>query len=105
LITSDISRSAAESFAMAMDVLPNVKIAGTNTLGILSGMLGKTIGDFYTTLSHQRLLNPDNEFFEVTGIDPDIQMEIFPPGNTFNGHMSAVRKLETIILNEHNRAK
>ena len=33
VLTTDISRSAAESFAMQMKSLPNVKLVGTNTLG------------------------------------------------------------------------
>ncbi|MGO8056525.1 S41 family peptidase, partial [Rhizobium leguminosarum] len=31
LLMTDISRSAAEGFAMAMKALPNAKLAGTNT--------------------------------------------------------------------------
>ena len=61
ILMTDISRSAAENFAMMMDVLPNVKLAGKNTLGILSGMLGKSIGDFYMTYSNQRLVNEDGK--------------------------------------------
>ncbi|MEM1406998.1 MAG: S41 family peptidase, partial [Bacteroidota bacterium] len=41
VLMTDISRSAAESFAMMMSVLPSVKLVGTPTLGTLSGMLGK----------------------------------------------------------------
>lgn len=66
VLMSDISRSAAESFAMQMKVLPNVKLAGTPTMGILSSMLGKSIGNFYSTSSHQRLLSPDGKYYEVS---------------------------------------
>ena len=97
VLMTDISRSAAESFAMMMDVLPNVKLVGTNTLGILSGMLGKSIGDFYTTYSNQRLVNPDGEYFEVTGVIPDIEIKVFPENDVLNGHLYAVREIISLV--------
>ncbi|MEM9673200.1 MAG: S41 family peptidase [Bacteroidota bacterium] len=97
LLTTDISRSAAESFAMMMKALPNVKLVGMNTLGILSGMLGKSIGEFYFTSSNQRLLSPDNEIYEVSGVKPDIELEVFTKENVFEGHKDAVREVMDII--------
>ena len=100
LLTTDISRSAAEGFAMMMKSLPNVKHAGGNTLGTLSGMLGKSISYFYTTYSNQRLTTPTGEFYEVTGVIPDIDLEVFPPENVLSGHLEAVKSLATLINEE-----
>jgi carboxyl-terminal processing protease len=97
VLTTDISRSAAESFAMMMDALPNVTLVGTNTLGILSGMLGKSIGDYYTTFSNQRLVTKEGNFYEGYGIEPDIKIEVFPKDNIFNGHRSAIDGVIEII--------
>lgn len=97
LVTTDISRSAAEGFAMAMKALPNVKLAGTATLGILSGMLGKSIGEFYSTCSNQRLLAPDNQYYEVKGVEPDIKMKVFYRENILKSHMNAIRELKSLI--------
>ena len=97
VLMTDISRSAAEGFAMMMNALPNVKLVGTNTLGTLSGMLGKSIGNFYTTYSNQRLVDKDNQFYEVSGVEPDIRLEVFPRENIFNGHRDAVDQLIGII--------
>lgn len=97
LLMTDITRSAGESFAMMMDALPNVKLVGTNTLGTLSGMLGKSIGDFYTTSSNQRLISVDNKFYEVTGVEPAINLNVFPREHIFNGHKNAVREIIKII--------
>jgi carboxyl-terminal processing protease len=97
LLMTDISRSAAESFAMMMNALPNVQLIGTNTLGILSGMLGKSIGPFYSTSSNQRLLTPDGTFYEVSGVEPDIKLIVFPGENVFDGHKQAIRELIAII--------
>lgn len=97
LLTTDISRSAAESFAMMMKALPNVTHVGTPTLGTLSGMLGKSISYFYTTYSNQRLITQQGAYFEVTGVIPDIQIEVFPEGNPLDGHLNAVKQVLTLI--------
>lgn len=97
VLMTDISRSAAESFAMMMGSLPNVKLVGTRTLGTLSGMLGKSIGEYYTTCSNQRLLLPDGTHYEGLGVGPDIGLELFSRERVFDGHMEAVRKVCEII--------
>ena len=97
VLMSDITRSAAEGFAMLMKALPNVTLVGTNTMGILSGMLGKSIGDFYFTLSNQKFLNPSGKCFEVSGVQPDIPITLFSKKNIFEGHMKAVQQIVEII--------
>ena len=97
ILMTDISRSAAEGFAMTMKVNPSVKLVGTNTLGILSGMLGKSIGNFYSTASNQRLITPNGIYYEVSGVEPDIKMPVFNTDNILNAHKEAVRKLVGII--------
>jgi len=86
---------------MQMKAIPNVKLVGTNTLGILSGMLGKSIGDFYSTFSNQRYLSPQGNFYEVTGVEPDIEIEVFKQENIFQSHMEAVREIVDIIEKSH----
>jgi carboxyl-terminal processing protease len=97
LLTTDISRSAAESFAVQMKALPNVTIVGTNTLGILSSMLNKSIGEFILTISNENYITPDGKTYEVSGVDPDIRLDIFTKQNMFNGHRDAVRKVIALI--------
>lgn len=97
LLMTDISRSAAEGFAMTMKANTNVKLVGTNTLGILSSMLGKSIGNFYSTSSNQRLILPNGKYYEVTGVEPDIKMTVFSKENVFGGHKNAVRKIIELI--------
>ena len=100
VLTTDISRSAAESFAMQMKALPNVRLAGTNTLGIISDMLGKSIGDYCLTLSNEKYLTPTGDSYEVKGVDVDIKLTVFPKDNMFNGHRDAVRQIIKIIEKE-----
>ena len=97
VLMSDITRSAAEGFAMIMKALPNVTLVGTNTMGILSGMLGKSIGDFYFTSSNQKLLAPSGKCYEVSGVQPDIPMTLFSKENVFEGHKKAVQQIVDII--------
>ncbi len=97
LLMTDITRSAAESFAMMMNSLPNVILVGTNTMGILSGMLGKSIGEYYSTSSNQRFLDSKNKYYEVTGLFPDIRKEVFGKDDIFRSHMNSVKEITEII--------
>ena len=97
ILMTDISRSAAEGFAMTMKANSNVSLVGTSTLGILSSMLGKSIGNFYLTLSNQRLISPNGKYYEVSGVEPDIKMTVFKKDNIFDGHKQAVRKIVKIV--------
>lgn len=97
VLTTDISRSAAETFLMQMKALPHVKIVGTNSLGIISDMLGKTIGGFYLTLSNEKYVTPKGETFEARGVDVDIKINVFPKESIFTGHRDAVKRVIEII--------
>ena len=97
ILMTDISRSQAEGFAMTMKANSNVTLVGTNTLGILSSMLGKSVGNFYCTLSNQRQIVPNGKYYEVSGVEPDIKMTVFTKENIFGGHKEAVRKIVEII--------
>jgi carboxyl-terminal processing protease len=97
VLTTDITRSAAESFVMQMKALPNVKVVGTKTLGIISDMLGKTIGKYYLTVSNEKYVTPKGETYEVKGVDVDIKLTVFPKDNMFNGHRDAVRQVVKMI--------
>jgi len=100
VLTTDISRSAAESFAIQMKSMPHVKLVGTNTLGILSTGLNKSIGDFWLTLSNEKYLTPQGKMYEVSGVDVDIKLEVFKKEDMFNSHRDAVREILEIIENE-----
>jgi carboxyl-terminal processing protease len=97
LLTTDISRSAAESFTLQMKALPNVTTIGTNTLGILSSMLNKSIGEFTLTISNEKYVTPNGKTYEVSGVEPDIHLDVFTEENMFNGHRDAVRKVVELI--------
>lgn len=70
-----------------------MRLVGTHTMGILSSLLGNYIGNFYSTSSNQRLLSATGDYYEVKGVTPDIELEVFPEDNVFGGHKEAVRKI------------
>ncbi|HET6542734.1 MAG TPA: hypothetical protein VFG46_19740 [Chryseolinea sp.] len=88
----DLSRGKVFS-SVILKSLPNVKVIGTNALGIISDMLGKSIGDFYLTLSNEKYLTPTAETYEVKGVDVDIKLTVFPKENIFNDHRDALERL------------
>ncbi len=55
------------------------------------------IGDFYTTYSNQRLIHQDVEFFEVSGVNPDIELKVFRKENILHSHKNALKELIKII--------
>ena len=95
----DLSRGKVFS-SVILKSLPNVKVIGTNALGIISDMLSKSIGDFYLTLSNEKYLTPTAETYEVKGVDVDIKLTVFPKENIFNSHRDAVRQIIKIIEKE-----
>ena len=97
VLISDVTRSAAEIFALQMRAIPSVQLVGDTTLGIQSGMLNKAIGSFNITLSNQRNLSPDHQIFEAVGIPPDISLELLSEQHVMNGHLVAVRDLVKLI--------
>jgi C-terminal processing protease CtpA/Prc len=60
-------------------------------------MPGKSIGDFYLTSSNQRLVTPDNKWYEVSGVEPDLELQVFNKEDIFESHKTAVRKLSNMI--------
>lgn len=100
LLTTDISRSAAESFTLQMQALPNVTTVGTRTLGILSSMLNKSIGQYHLTVSNEKYLTSEGKDFEAKGVDVDIEMEVFTKENMFYGHRDTVKKIVGLIEKE-----
>jgi carboxyl-terminal processing protease len=94
LLTSEITASAAEVFVLMMRSLPHVVHAGERTRGILSGLLPKPLpGGFMVTLSHQTVRDAEGRLFEATGIPPEENLALFPPGREAVGLAEAIREV------------
>lgn len=71
LLTSDITVSAGETFALAMRSLPNVRHVGGRTRGALSDQLSKPLPNGWTlTLPAETYRAPDGRLYEGVGITP-----------------------------------
>jgi carboxyl-terminal processing protease len=80
LLTSNVTVSAAEIFAMAMRALPNVTHAGEPTRGSLSDMLAKRLPNGWgVTLSNEIYLDKDGALWEGKGIAPELPITVFAP--------------------------
>ena len=75
VLTSANTVSAGDCQAMALKSLPNATVMGETTFGIFSEGIPRTLPNgWITTLSTQRLYAPNGEFYEQTGIAPDIEV-------------------------------
>ena len=75
LLLSKNSVSAAETFAIAMDALPNVTSVGTNTYGSLSDTLVRFLPNGWVfSQSNESYESPEGEQYEVTGVPPDVEV-------------------------------
>jgi carboxyl-terminal processing protease len=92
LLTSDVTVSAAEIFAMAMRALPNVTHVGQPTRGSLSDMLTKPLPNGWAvTLSNEVYLDADGKAWEGRGIPPKIPVPVFRGGDHAAAYVQAVR--------------
>jgi carboxyl-terminal processing protease len=87
LLTSPTTGSAAESFTIALRVLPHVTIVGEPTHGILSDTLEKRLPNGWTAwLSNEIYESPDGDCFEGSGIPPDVSVEA-RPGESLDAYL------------------
>jgi carboxyl-terminal processing protease len=99
LLTSDITVSAGESFALYMRALPNVVHIGGTTRGALSDQIEKPLPNGWSlVLSTEIYRDPDGQWYEVRGIPPQLQREVFPPDDLTSGHARAVLALMDEII-------
>ena len=75
VLSNDKTVSAADVFAMVMNELPGVTLAGSNSRGIYSDMYGFTLpNEWEVTLSNQRYYNPAGICYEGKGTLVDVRV-------------------------------
>jgi carboxyl-terminal processing protease len=106
LLTSDVTLSAAEVFALYMRALPNVIQIGGTTRGAFSDMIEKPLPNGWTlNMSAEVYRDPSGESYEVRGLPPHIKREVFPPNNLTGGHARAVQALVDDIRRDDHALK
>ncbi|MFK8042950.1 S41 family peptidase [Congregibacter sp.] len=75
LLTSSQTASAAETFTLAMRVLPQVTIVGETTQGGFSDQLEKRLSNGWkVSLANEFYLSPESEEFETEGVPVDLEV-------------------------------
>ena len=94
LVTSDITVSAGEVFALLMRALPNVVHVGTRTRGALSDQIEKPLPNgWQLSLSAEIYRDPQGEWYELRGVPPQVARDMFPAGDLIGGHARGVLDL------------
>lgn len=79
LLTSGVTISAAETFALALSHFDNVTLVGAPSNGILSDMSFLTLPNgWVASLSNERYLSAAGENFEGVGVPVDIAVPVLP---------------------------
>ena len=106
LLTSDVTLSAAEVFALYMRALPNVVHVGGTTRGAFSDMIEKPLPNGWTRQPVGRNLSR-SAGTELRGarIAAAGEREVFPPSNLTGGHARAVLALMDDIRRDDSRLK
>jgi carboxyl-terminal processing protease len=77
-----------------MKPLPNVIHVGTPTRGALSDILEKRLPNGWLLgLSNEIYSDADGLVWEGIGIRPEMPLEVFPPGDIYDGHAKAIAEL------------
>jgi carboxyl-terminal processing protease len=75
LLQSGSSISAAETFAIAMNELPQVISVGTPTYGVLSDVLQRVLPNgWIAALSNEVYEAPDSSVYEAVGVPVDVEV-------------------------------
>lgn len=78
VLTSSTTISAAETFVLSMLALEQVTVVGEPTCGILSDSLPKFLpSGIYFSLSNEEYSTPNGDVFELVGVPPDIEVDVF----------------------------
>src|SRR5712692_3736793 len=101
LVTSDVTVSAGEVFTLYMRALPNVTHIGGTTRGALSDMIEKPLPNGWSlALACEIYRDPAGENYEVRGIPPKVQFEVFPPDDPIGGYPRRILALMDDIPRE-----
>ena len=94
MLNSDMTVSAGEMLAMAMNALPNVTLVGEPTRGALSDVLFKTLPNGWEMgISNEVYLDHQGKFWENRGVEPDWPIPVFSEGKLSEGHLEAIGKI------------
>ncbi|MBS7670268.1 S41 family peptidase [Croceicoccus gelatinilyticus] len=93
-LTSDVTVSGGELAMLALRQNPRVTQAGQTTRGAYSTPLAKRLPNgWLVELSNEVFAAPDGTVYEEFGLEPDIDLQPYPPSEPVAGHWKAVSAL------------
>jgi carboxyl-terminal processing protease len=111
LLTSDVTLSAGEVFALYMRALPNVIQIGGTTRGAFSDEIVKPLPNGWTlVLPGEIYRDPHGRFYEARGLPPQVKRDVFPADDPMTGHarcvvtlIDAIRREDAALVPARNR--
>jgi carboxyl-terminal processing protease len=101
MLTSDITLSAGEVFALYMRALPNVVHVGETTRGAFSDTTNKPLPNgWMLVLPTEIYRTPVGTSYEARGLPPQRRFEVFPRADLAGGHARRVNVLIEDIRRE-----
>jgi len=105
LLTSDVTLSAAEVFALDMRALPNVIHVGETTRGAFSDTINKPLPNgWMLVLPGEIYRDPEGVTYEARGLPPQRRFAVFPQNVPGGGHARRVLALIEEIRAERDAA-
>ncbi|MEO0399997.1 MAG: S41 family peptidase [Pseudomonadota bacterium] len=99
VLSSSQTASAAEIFLLAMSRLPNVRIVGEPSKGVLSDMWGGVLPNGWQfSLSNEEYLTADGSSYEGQGIPADVETPVYVTGDIV-GNLDLSEQKAVEVLN------
>ncbi|WP_299196644.1 S41 family peptidase [uncultured Erythrobacter sp.] len=94
LLTSDVTVSGGELASLALLQNPQVVHVGTKTRGAFSTPLAKRLPNgWLLEVSNETFAAPDGVVYEETGLEPRINIEVYPQDDPVGGHWKAIERI------------
>ncbi|MEL7198676.1 MAG: S41 family peptidase [Pseudomonadota bacterium] len=98
VMTGDATRSAGETFTLALRAFPHVTHVGERTRGSLSDQFYKALPNgWYLSLGNELYTDKDGIEWEKVGVEPHIAFTVFDPSDPTQGRIKAVRTIEAMV--------
>lgn len=102
LLTSELTASAAEVFALRMRQLPNVTQVGESTLGIFSDATEKGLPNgWILSMSTEIYRDQDGQTYEGRGLSPRIRFQVIGLEPATGEYGKAIRKAGAMAASQH----
>jgi len=102
LLTSELTASAAEVFALRMRQLPNAIQVGESTQGVFSDATEKGLPNGWVlSMSTEIYRDPAGRNYEGEGLAPRLRYQVIGVGSAVSDYGAAIRKVGALAAGQH----